>query len=96
MEEVKEKYQTAISEAKLKQYKSNTKFLNESKDSTQFWHRYYKILGKKINNIVDAINDTESSWIFVDKKISEKLQKFHIETIGKNEFDLQFKPEIEE
>ena len=33
MEEVKEKYQTAISEAKLKQYKSNTKFLNESKDS---------------------------------------------------------------
>ena len=47
MEEVKEKYQTAISEAKLKQYKSNTKFLNESKDSTQFWHRYNKVLGKK-------------------------------------------------
>ena len=36
--EVKEKYQTAISEAKtLKQYKSNVKFLNESKHSTQFW-----------------------------------------------------------
>ena len=34
--EVKEKYQTAISEAKLKQCKSYTKFLNESKDSTQF------------------------------------------------------------
>ena len=47
MEEVKEKYQTAISEAKLKQYKSNTKFLNESKDSTQFWHRYYKFLARK-------------------------------------------------
>ena len=47
MEEVKEKYQTAISEAKLKQYKSNTKFLNESKDSTQFWHRYDKFLARK-------------------------------------------------
>ena len=34
MVEVKEKYQTAISEAKLKQYKSNTKFLNGSKDLT--------------------------------------------------------------
>ena len=55
MEEVKEKYQTAISEAKLKQYKSNTKFLNESKDSTQFWHRYNKVLGKKTNNIVEPI-----------------------------------------
>ena len=38
MVEVKEKYQTVISEAKtLKQYKSNKKFLNESKHSTQFW-----------------------------------------------------------
>ena len=38
MVEVKEKYQTVISEAKtLKQYKSNKKFLNESKHWTQFW-----------------------------------------------------------
>ena len=36
MVEVKEKYKTAISEEKLKQFKSNTKFLNGSKDSTQF------------------------------------------------------------
>ena len=39
------KYQTAISEAKLKQYKSNIKFLNESKDSTHFCHGYDKVLG---------------------------------------------------
>ena len=97
MEEVKEKYQTAISEAKLKQYKSNTKFLNESKDSTQFWHRYNKVLGKKINNIAEPIYNNESGLhIFDDQKISEKLQKFHVENIGKNEFDLQFKHEIEE
>ena len=94
--EVKGKYQTAISEPKLKHYKFNTKFLNESKDSTQFWHRYYKILGKKTNNIVELIYDTESGWIFDDKKISEKLQRFLIEKIGKNEFDLQFKHESEE
>ena len=97
MEEVKEKHQTAISEAKLKQYKSNKKFLNESKDSTQFWLSYDKVLGKKTNNIVEPIYNTESGLhIFDDKKISEKLQKFHIEKIGKNEFDLQFKHEIEE
>ena len=53
MIEVKEKYQTAISEAKLKQYKSNTKFLNESKDSTQFCHRYDKVLGKKTSSLVE-------------------------------------------
>ena len=40
MAEVKEKYQTAISEAELKQYKSNIKFLNESKESTQLRNRY--------------------------------------------------------
>ena len=41
--------------------------------------------------------DTESGLhIFDNKKISVKLQKFHLEKIGKNEFDLQFKYEIEE
>ena len=51
-------------------YKSNTKFLNESKDSTHFWHRYYKVLGKKTNNIVKPIYDTESGlYIFDDKEI---------------------------
>ena len=60
-------------------------------------HSYDKVLGKKTNNIVEPIYDTDSGLnIFDDKKISEKLQKFHIEKIGKNEFDLQFKHEIEE
>ena len=66
-----------------------------AKDSTQLWHRYDKVLGKKTNNIVEPIYDTESGLhIFDDKEISEKLQKFHIEKIEKNEFDLQFKHEI--
>ena len=69
--EVKEKYYTAISEAKLKQYKSNTKFLHESnsKDSTQSWHRYDKVLGRKTNNTVEPIYNTESGLhIFMIKK----------------------------
>ena len=92
MEEIKEKYQTAISEGKLKQYKSNTKFLNESKNSTQFWNRYDKVLGGKQITLLSP----SGLHIFDDKKISEKLQKFHIEKIGKNDFDLQFEHEIEE
>ena len=86
MVEVKEKYQTAISEAKLKQYKSNTKFLNESKDSTHFWHRYDKVLAKKTNNIVEPIYDTESGL--------HRKFKFCIGKIGKNESDLQFKMKL--
>ena len=97
MVEVKEKYKTAISEEKLKQFKSNTKFLNGSKDSTQFWHRYDNVLGRKTNNIVEPIYDTESGLhIFDDQKISTKLKKFHKEKTGKNESDLEFKHEIEE
>ena len=84
MVKVKEKYQTATSEAKLKQYKSNTKFLNESKDSTQFWHRYDKVLGWKTNNIVESIYDIKSGLhIFDDLEISEKLKKFHTEKLEK-------------
>ena len=56
-----------------------------------------KVLGKNTNNIVKPTYDTESCLhIFDDKEISEKLQKFNIEKIGKNDFDLQFKYEIEE
>ena len=32
---------------------------------------------------------------FDNMEISGKPQKLHIEEIGKNEFDLQFKPKIE-
>ena len=52
----------------------------------------------KTNNIVVPIYDNEFGLdIFDDQEISEKLQKFHIEKKNeKNEFDLQFKHEIEE
>ena len=70
MVEVKKKYRTAISEAKLKQHKSNTKFLKESKDSIQFWHRSDKVFGRETNNIFELIYDTESGLqIFDDQEI---------------------------
>ena len=34
--------------------------------------------------------------IFDDQKISEKLKKFYLEKIGKNEFDLEFRNQTEE
>ena len=75
MVEVKKKYQTAISQTKLKQHKSNTKFLNGSKDLTKFWRRYDKVLGKKTNYIVEFIYDIKSGlYIFDDKEISEKFK----------------------
>ena len=56
-----------------------------------------KVLGKNTNNIIKPTYDIESCLhIFDDKEISEKLQKFHIEKIGKNDFDFQFKYKIEE
>ena len=86
MIEGKEKYQTVISEVKLKQYKSYKKFLNGSKDSTRFSTGMTKFLAGK----------QTGQHIFDDQEISEKLKKFHIEKIGKNESDLEFKDEIEE
>ena len=69
--------------------------MNESKDSTQFWHRYDKVLGRKTKTIVEPFYYTEFGLhIFDDQEISEKLKKFHIKKIGKNEFDWQFKNEI--
>ena len=57
-------------------------------------HSYDKVLGQKTNNIFEPIYNTDSGLhIFDDKKISGK---FHIEKIGKNEFDLQFRHKIEE
>ena len=56
-----------------------------------------KVLGKNTNNIVKPTYNTQSCLhIFDDKKISEKLQKSHIERIGKNDYDFQFKYEIGE
>ena len=52
MEKAKKEYKSLITESKLKQQNSDTNFLNNSRDSIQFWHKYDKLIGRKSNNIV--------------------------------------------
>ena len=94
----KEKYQNLIKTSKLENQKRNTKFLNESKDAAQFWHRYEKVLGKKKNNIVEPIYDHESNtYIFEDIQIAEKMHNYHIlKTNLDNKYDENFKQQIED
>ena len=74
MEKAKKEYKSLITESKLKQQNSDSNFLNNSRDSGQFWHRYSKIIGRKSNNIVEPIFDNGSqTYIFDDEIISEKL-----------------------
>ena len=79
MEKVKKEYESLITESKLKQQNSNSNFLNNSRDSGQFSHRYDKLIGRKSNNIVQPIFDNDSqTYIFDDQTISEKLTNYHI------------------
>ena len=52
MEKAKKEYKSLITESKLKQQNSDSNFLNNSRDSIQFWHKYDKLIGRKSNNIV--------------------------------------------
>ena len=47
LQTAKIKYQQLTNESKIKDKKNTTKFLNESRDENQFWHRYNKVLGRK-------------------------------------------------
>ena len=95
--EVKKQYQTLIETSKLQFYKKQTDFLNQSRDATQFWHRYDKIIGRKRNNVVEPLYDVESStYVFDDEKISNKLQEHHIfKTNSSSKYDDTFKSNIE-
>ena len=46
-------YQNLIEMSKLSFHKKQTEYLNQSRDVTQFWHRYEKIIGRKTNNTVE-------------------------------------------
>ena len=75
----KTEYKSLIMESKLKQENSDSNFLNNSRDSGQFWHRYDKTVGRKSNNIVEPVfgNDAQT-YIFDHEIISEKLTNYHI------------------
>ena len=46
-------YQNLIEMSKLSFHKKQTEYLNQSRDATQSWHRYDKIIGRKTNNTVE-------------------------------------------
>ena len=41
--------------SKSKAQKKNSEFLNNFKDSTQFWRRYHKILGTKKDKVIEPL-----------------------------------------
>ena len=96
MEKAKKEYESLITESKLRQQNSGSNFLNDSRDSSQFWHRYDKLIGRKSNNIVEPIFDNDSqSYIFDDEIISEKLTNYHIQKNLNNDLkSSDFKTEI--
>ena len=64
--------------SKLSFQKKQTEYLNQSRDSTQFWHIYEKVIGRKTNNTVEPIFDSNSStYIFDDEVISNILHDCH-------------------
>ena len=86
MQADKIKYQQLIiKESKIKDQKNTIKFINESRDENQFWHRYKKVQGRKKNNTVEAILDkTTKTYVLEDCEI-EKLKQHHInKTISNN------------
>ena len=97
MEKAKKEYKSLITEFKLKQQNSDSNFLNNSRDSGQFWHRYNKIIVRESNNIVEPIFDKDSqTYITDDEVISEKLTNYHIQKTVNNDLkSSDFKAEIE-
>ena len=52
-----ETLQSLIKDSKSKVSKKNSECLNSSKDSTQFWHKYHKVLGTKEKNVIEPLYD---------------------------------------
>ena len=96
LQTIKDEYKNMIETSKLEEQKNIAKFLNESRDENQFWHRYNKILGRKDINIVEPIFDnTANQYIFDDSVISDKLADYHINKHSNNTYNELFKTKIE-
>ena len=68
-----------MKDCKSKAYIKNSGFLDSSKDSTQFWHRYRKVLGTKNGNVIEPLyNNALNTYIFKDEDISNILYNYHI------------------
>ena len=57
----------------------NSELLNNSKDSTQFWHRSHKVLGTKKGSVIEPLyNNALNTYIFKANDISNILYHYHI------------------
>ena len=75
----KETLQNLIKHSKSEACKKNSEFLNSSKDSTQFWHSYHKVLGTKKDTVIEPLYDNAlNTYIFKDEDISNILYNYHI------------------
>ena len=62
--------QNLMKDSKSKAYKKNSEFLNSSKDSTQLWDRYHKVLGTKKDNVIEPLYDNAlNTYIFKGEDI---------------------------
>ena len=94
-ESAKARYQNMINKSKVEEQNNISNFSNEAQDEKQFWHRYNKVLGRKNNNIIEALFDeTTNEHIFEGSKISEKLIQHHIEKINKSSYNASFEKNI--
>ena len=84
--------------SKLSSHKKQTEYLNQSRDATQFWHRYEKVIGRKTNTTVEPIFDSNSStYIFDDEVISNRLHDYHIaKSASSLNYNDSFKMSVEE
>ena len=98
LQEAKKHYQNLIEMSKLSFHKKQTEYLNQSRDATQFWHRYEKVTGRKTNNTVEPIFDSYSStYIFDDEVISNRLHDYHIaKSASSLNYNDSFKMSVEE
>ena len=84
-----------VNKSKVEEQNNISNFSNEAQDEKQFWHRYNKVLGRKNNNIIEALFDeTRNEHIFEGSKTPEKIIQHHIEKINKRSYNVSFEKNI--
>ena len=75
--------------------KFQTEYLNSSKDSQEFWHRFNEIQNKG-KNIVEPLLTGQNKYTFSDPEISNILKETHMDrSKSNNNFDDNFKISLE-
>ena len=73
----KKALQKLINHAKGELKKIQTEYLNSSKDSQEFWHRFNKIQNNKGKNIVEQLQTGQNKYTLSDPDISNIVKETH-------------------